>query len=332
VTGERVTSARTAGGHTTGGLVTLGETMGLVSSAEPGPLPQAHALRLGMAGSESNVAIGVRRLGHPATWVGRVGCDALGDLVVRELRAEDVALVAVRDDSAPTGLMLKERRTAAVTRVSYYRAGSAGSRLCPDDVPDDLVAGAGVLHVTGITPALAPTAAAAVDHAVAVAREAGVTVSVDLNYRSALWDAAAAAPVLRRLVAAADVVFAGVDEACLLGDDDRDTPHETLVDALAAAGPAQAVVKRGGDGCVATVAGARFTVPALAVDVVDPVGAGDAFVAGYLAGLLEGADPVERLALATAAGAFAVTVAGDWEGLPHRDELALLDAHDAVLR
>ncbi|HTE61731.1 MAG TPA: PfkB family carbohydrate kinase, partial [Solirubrobacteraceae bacterium] len=110
---------------------------------------------MSVAGAESNVAIGVARLGHPVTWIGRVGDDELGELVLRTLRAEGVDVAAVgREPDAPTGLMIKERRVGAVTRVHYYRSGSAGARLAAGDIHDGLLADAGIVHVTGITPAL----------------------------------------------------------------------------------------------------------------------------------------------------------------------------------
>jgi len=146
-------------------LVTLGETMCVLQSEHIGPLRQNHvvgevvgdvkSVRPGVVGAETNVAIGVRRLGVPSAWIGRVGDDPMGAPVARELRAEGVDLTSLRIDvNAPTGIMVKERRTAKVSRVSYVRSGSAGSRLCPDDVSRELGEGARVLHVTGITPAL----------------------------------------------------------------------------------------------------------------------------------------------------------------------------------
>jgi 2-dehydro-3-deoxygluconokinase len=310
------------------GLVTLGETMGLLTPAGAGPLHRTLALRLGIAGAESNVAIGVRRLRGEATWIGRVGQDEIGDLIVREMRAEDVTVRAVRDP-APTGLMLKTRRGADVTRVSYYRAASAGSRLGPADLDESAIAAAGVLHITGITPALGPGPAAAMRAAVEIARGHGVTVSLDVNYRSALWDASAAAAALRELMKHADVVFAGEREAVLLvdaGEPDR------MAREISSLGPRQVIIKRGPRGCVGCIDGVPHHQPAVLVRAVDPVGAGDAFVAGYLAELLAGQAPAIRLATAAATGAFAVTVDGDWEGLPYREDLALLEAPDDVIR
>jgi 2-dehydro-3-deoxygluconokinase len=318
-------------------LVTLGETMGVLIPAAAGPLHRGAGLRLSVAGSESNVAIGVRRLGVAATWIGRVGPDEVGDLILRELRAEDVAVRVVRD-RAPTGMMLKTTRAAGITRVSYFRAASAGSRLAPEDLDEGAIAAAGVLHVTGITPALGPRPAAAVHAAIEIARAAGAPVSLDVNYRAALWDAAAAGAALRDLARRADILFAGEHEARLLADPgDPAGPvgpagPAAMARELAGLGPRQVLIKRGQLGSVALIDGRRHEQPALPVLAVDPVGAGDAFVAGYLAELLAGRPPAARLATAAAAGAFAVTVSGDWEGLPTRAELDLLDAPDDVIR
>jgi 2-dehydro-3-deoxygluconokinase len=305
-----------------GPLLAVGETMALLVTPELGRLRHAGSLALGVAGAESNVAIGARRLGCPAAWVGRVGDDELGALVVSRIRAEGVDVGGVvRDPGAPTSLMLKERRTAAMVRVLYYRRHGPGSRLEPGDLDPAQVAAAGVLHVTGITPALSDSARATVEHAVELARKAQVPVSFDLNYRSALWPADRAAAVCRDLAARADLVFASDDEAELLGlhGDPAD-----LALGLAGLGGGHAVVKLGERGAVAAVDGRVHLVDPVPVQAVDPVGAGDAFVAGYLAETLAGRPVPERLATAAACGAFAVTVPGDWEGLPSRDELAAL--------
>jgi 2-dehydro-3-deoxygluconokinase len=304
------------------GLVTVGETMALLTAAEPGPLRHVSGFRLGMAGSESNVAIGAARLGLPATWIGRVGRDELGELILSRLRAEGVDVGgAVEDASVPTSLMLKERRSAEVVRVTYYRRDGPGARLSPGDLDEARIGAARVLHVTGITPALSTSARATVEAAIEIARGAGVLVSFDLNYRSALWPAEEAAPVLRELARRADLVFAGDDEAALVVGDG---PPAELASRLAALPARGAVVKLGSRGCVAAVDGATREVAALEVPCLDPVGAGDAFVAGYLVDLAEGAPPERCLETATACGAFAVTVQGDWEGAPTRAELDLL--------
>src|SRR4051794_5749726 len=184
-------------------------------------------MRLSMGGAESNVAIGVSRLGVPATWIGRLGDDPIGDLIERQLLAERVRCLVQRDPS-PTAIMLRERRTGTAARVSYYRHGSAGSHLQPGDLPDGVIEKAGVLHLSGITPALGAEPAATVREAMRGAGEAGVAVSVALNFRSRLWDAATAAPVFRELAAGADVLFAGDDEARIALEKDGSVGPEAL--------------------------------------------------------------------------------------------------------
>jgi 2-dehydro-3-deoxygluconokinase len=312
------------------GVVTLGETMALLTAEQVGPLRHAKSLRLTIAGAESNLAIGVRRLGVPAAWLGRVGDDEFGELIRSTVAGQQVDTTAIVDPQAPTGLMIKERRTGTRTRVRYYRSGSAGSRLTPADLDAAPIAAARILHVTGITPALSRTARDTVFAAVASAREHGLLVSVDLNYRRALWDPDQAGAVFRDLVRGADILLATEDEGRLVVD--VDTP-EKLAAELAALGPAEVLVKLGDQGAAAHIDGRAYPVPPRPVTVLDPVGAGDAFAAGYLASRCRGADAAGRLAAAATAGAFAVTVAGDWEGAPTVAELGLLgDDGDSVSR
>lgn len=313
------------------GLLCVGETMALMTSRSVGPLAQAPELTVSVGGAEGNVAIGARRLGVRTTWVGRLGADSFGDRVERELRAEGVLTRITRDDTAPTGVMVKERRTPGTSRVWYYRDGCAGGRLSPADVPAELITSATLVHLTGITPGCSSSALATVRAIVAVATAGRVPLSFDVNHRAAVWGDRDAGGIYRELAAAAAVVFAGEDEARLLVGTDE-TDRERLLDAVATLTHGDVVLKLGADGCVARIGGDRLAQPAVPVEVRDTVGAGDAFVAGYLAELLEGAPPEQRLRTAVRCGAFACLTDGDWEGNPTRAELELLDATDPVVR
>lgn len=310
-------------------VLTFGETMALMRADQVGPLAHASTLSLGIGGSESNVAIGLQRLGVQAVWCGRVGADSLGNLVEREIRAEGVDVRIAVDPSAPTGLMIKERRTPATQRVSYYRSGSAGSRITRDDLDEQLISGAELLHVSGITPALSPQAEATLSYAVDTAKAHKVTVSFDLNYRGNLWSAEDARRVYRDIIPLADIVFAGDDEAAIAVG--AGEPEE-LARRIGALGPCQAVIKLGAEGALALIDGTMFRQSAATVDAVDTVGAGDAFVAGYLAEFVTGCGPQDRLATAASTGAFACLVPGDWEGFPRRHELPMLQAREPVSR
>lgn len=300
-------------------LLTLGETMAAFRTT--GPLRLGGTAGISVAGSESTVAIGLARLGHQAAWIGVTGADEPGELVRRTLRAEGVDLRWSRvDPTAPTGLILFENRVADINRVTYHRAGSAGSRLRPADVTPAFDAPPPrLLHVTGITCALGVEPYQAVVEAVRRARAAGTTVCLDVNHRQRLWSVAKAADTLRPLLPSIDLVVASDDELAVL------TGASDPVPALLSAGVTEVVVKHGAGGATSHSATGAVHRPARTVPVVDTVGAGDAFVAGLLSGWLDGADVPARLDRAVTTGAFAVATRGDWEGLPDRAELALLD-------
>lgn len=312
------------------GVVTLGETMALVASTTFGPLQHTRTMNLGIGGSESNVAIALRRLGTEVTWIGKVGADSLGDLVVREIGAERVRVIAPRDPDAPTALMVKEYRTSADTRVWYYRRDNAGSRLRPDEIDPDLIRTAALLHVTGISPALSQSMSDAVFEAIRIAKDAGTIVSFDLNFRGRLWSREDARDTYLRILPQVDIAFAGDDEAAIAVGE-ADAPL-TLAHRLVEAGAGQAIVKLGARGAVAVVDGREYAREAIKVAAIDTVGAGDAFVAGYLADYLLGEDVPTRLTTAVTVGAYACLTTGDWEGTPRRDELALLGGAEPVSR
>lgn len=294
-------------------VVTLGETMALVRTTEVGSLRHANSLVFGIGGAESNVAIGLARLGVAASWLGRVGDDSLGERVAREIRGDGVDVRTIVDPDAATGLMVKERPSASSTAVHYYRADSAGSRLRPEDLPEGWIEAASLLHITGITPLLSDSARAAVHTAIDRARDAGTSVSFDINYRSALASAEFAGPLLRDLAERADVVFGGAEEFAIL------YPGSSMADAAARlhdAGCAAVVFKQGPRGASAFEGGSVVASPGFAIDVVDTVGAGDAFVAGYLSAMLDGFGTDAALRRANACGAMACLVPGDWEAAP----------------
>ncbi len=316
-------------------VVTLGECLVSLIALDRGPLAESGTFSRTVAGAEANVAVGLSRLGHSVAYVGRVGADAFGTVIRRRLRGEGVDVGhLVTDGSDPTGLMVRELRDLGPMEVIYHRAGSAGSHLEPADIDAARTAieGARWLHLTGITPALSPGAAAAVVRAKELARGAGVTVSLDLNIRRRLWSEADAAVALRGLIKGTDLVLGGLDEVALvaglaptLEEGGRCDPAEAA-DALLGLGTREAVVKLGPGGALRRDArGTSLASPAVAVArVVDPVGAGDAFTAGYVALTLEGASPELALRAANACGALAVSTVGDLAGLPDRGTLDAL--------
>jgi 2-dehydro-3-deoxygluconokinase len=303
-------------------VVTFGEAMGLFLAPPGVPLRRARTFSRLVAGAELNVAVGLARLGHAVRWVGRVGDDPFGEDVRRTLLQEGVDAALVVDPAAPTGLITRDAHAERAIEVAYHRAGSAGSRITPDDVVPH-VDGARALHVTGITPALSATAREATLAAVAEARRRGVPVSFDPNHRARLWGATDARPVLQEIAASSDLVLAGADEAELITGT---TDPERAADWFFDRGAETVVLKRGAAGAWVAHADRRATVPPHPVThPVDPVGAGDAFAAGFLSAWLRFLSPERCAHEGALVGAACVQAAGDLDGLPTAAERDLMD-------
>ena len=302
-------------------VLTVGESMGAVRA--DGLVRYGTTARLSIAGTEGNVAIGLSRLGHRARWVGVVGDDQMGALVLRTLRAEDVDVSHARvDPEAPTGILVYEERMSGLVSADYHRRGSAATRLTPDDVMAALDPQPRYLHVTGVTAALGDGPSRTVSCGIRAARERGVTVCLDVNHRNRLWSVERARELLGDLVDSVDLVVASEDELPLLAPG---VGVEERASWLLDRGVTEVIVKLGAAGATAYTKDGIVRSAARTVVVADTVGAGDGFVAGFLSGLLDGLPIAQRLERANAVGAFVVGTHGDWEGLPTRAELALLD-------
>ncbi len=274
---------------------------------------------LAVGGAESNVAIGLARFGHSVRWISALGSDVFGDMIEFVIGGEGVEVATRRHAGRPTGLMVKSPSVGNERFVTYYRAGSAASDMGEDSVSDFALRDARLLHVTGITPALSESARRMILNVVNRAKSLAVTVSFDVNFRPALWSQIEASPVLRQLAAQSDIIFGDHAELSLLIDaEPLDERH--LLESVAELGPDQVVLKRGEYGAAALVRGEYQERGALTIDVVDTVGAGDAFVAGYLSGYLDAADVSESLLRGVVCGGLACTNPGDWEGAPTRVE------------
>jgi 2-dehydro-3-deoxygluconokinase len=294
--------------------------MVLFVADQPGPLREAAAFHRHIAGAEANVAVGLARLGESAGYVTRLGDDEFGQAIAFRLRGEgvDISRTTV-DPAAPTGVLFRERREFGPVNVLYYRRGSAASRLTPADLDATYIQQARYLILSGITPALSESARQTVFAAAELARATGVTVVVDPNIRLKLWSADEARPVVRDLVAHADLVLPGLDEATLLTGE---TDPRRAAAALLQLGPRQVVLKLGDRGALALDASGSLEAPAVSLPrIVDPIGAGDAFAAGFLASKLRGLDLAASLAIANRCGAHAMMVAADQEGLPYLDDI-----------
>ncbi|MBM7773570.1 2-dehydro-3-deoxygluconokinase [Actinokineospora baliensis] len=278
-----------SGGVTGARVVCLGETMAVFVPAEAGPAEAVTAWTRTVGGAESNVASTLARLGVRSAWVSAVGADPFGRAVLAAVGSAGVDVSGVLvDPSRPTGLYVKES-DAAGSPVRYYRRGSAASAMGPDTLDRLDLAGVEVIHISGITAALSPDCLALLWAVVDLPRTTH-QVSFDLNWRPALW-AGADPAVLRELADRADTVLVGADEAETVWGAKSPAEVRAVLPT-----PRTLVVKQGAVGATLLRHGLpEVFEPALAVEVVEPVGAGDAFAAGYLAAELAGSSPARAL-------------------------------------
>ncbi|MEF2964838.1 sugar kinase [Paenibacillus sp. M1] len=302
-------------------VVTFGESMALLIAEGGKGLEYARSLEPSFGGAESNVAIGLARLGVKSGWCGRLGDDPFGHRIVKAIRGEGVDISRAQlTDEAPTGLMIREN-AAGKSSVHYYRKLSAASFMTPEHLDEAYIAGAKILHVTGITPALSASCAETVSAAMDMARRHGVKVSFDPNLRLKLWSVDEARKVLLPLAAKADYFLPGLDELKLLYETESLEAILAKMDEL----PGVSVIKGGDDETYLYEKGKLTPVPYFKAEhVIDTVGAGDGFCGGFLAGVVRNYSLEESVRLGNLIGSQVIQAVGDWEGLPSAAEIERL--------
>ncbi|MCU1770510.1 sugar kinase [Pseudomonas sp. 13B_3.2_Bac1] len=304
-------------------ILSFGETMAMLVAEQTGDLAEVEHFHRRIAGADSNVAIGLSRLGFNVAWLSRVGADSLGRFVLETLASEGLDCSHVAVDSAhPTGFQFKSRTDdGSDPQVEYYRRGSAASHLSVQSISETLLS-ARHLHATGIPPALSATAREMSFELMTRMRHAGRSVSFDPNLRPSLW--ASEQEMIReinRLAALAHWVLPGLSEGRLL------TGFEDPADIAAFyldQGAEAVAIKLGPQGAYyRTQLDQGFVAGVPVANVVDTVGAGDGFAVGMISALLEHHSFAEAVQRANWIGSRAVQSRGDMEGLPTRSELVV---------
>jgi len=298
-------------------VISMGETMVQLNAFTSGPLRYVNYFEKHAAGTESNFAIGIVRMGYSAGWISRLGNDEFGRYILNFIRGEGVDVSRVVFDSeAPTGIYFIQRDYPVPGKsvVYYYRKGSAASRLKPEDVDVEYIASAKIFHTTGITLALSESCRKAALKAIEAARSGDTEVSFDTNIRLKLWSPEEARKVIMNYIGLCDIIFTDPQDAgILLGEDDPSKAAEKFLEL----GPHTVVVKLGEKGAyAATSDGEKALKESFKVPVVDVIGAGDAFDAAFISCRLRGWSLERCLEVANAAGALCVTVRGDVEAIP----------------
>lgn len=301
-------------------IITLGESMMVFNGPPAVPISIGTPMQTTFAGAESNVAIGLARLGHPVRHLAVLGDDPFGQTILKSLRGEGIDVTGVRLSSAhPTGVMFKNRWPGHEPEVFYYRNASAFARAGAEAFDPALWRDAKLIYLTGITPALSTGCLALFNQVIDDAQAHNIPVWLDPNYRKKLWSAEEFRQTIAACLPKIDTILPGLSEAQLLTG--KSDPGE-MACKLMGMGAKNVVIKGGNSKAVAYTTQGTASDDACPLDcMIDPIGAGDAFVSGYLSAHLDRLPPVDCLKRAHAAAAMVCMTQGDWEGLPTRAPL-----------
>ena len=311
-------------------ILLVGEPMGLFIAKSEGAFEDVDEYSVATCGAELNVAIGLTRLGHRASYLTKLGPDPFGKRIVKQMKREGIATDDILyDDTLRTGFMLKGSTSVGDPAIYYFRAGSAASTLSPTDVEGLDFSKFRAIHMTGITPALSDSTRDLCRFLAAKAHEEGIFLSFDPNLRPQLWPSQEVmARYINEFAAQCDLFLPGIAEGKILAG---------LEDPVAIAahyrelGAGAVVVKVGGEGAYFDADEEKGLVPGFHVShVVDTVGAGDGFAAGVLSARMEDLSWYDSVRRGNAIGAIQIMSVGDNDGLPTREELAkfmLTDEH-----
>ena len=239
----------------------------------------------GFGGDTSNCAIAAARQGARVGYITALGTDRFGDMYMDLWHDEGIDISGVaRDPGAPTAAYFIQP-VAEGRDFTYYRKGSAASRMTPDALPVEMIKRAKYLQVSAISQAISQSARETVDRAIEIARVAGLKVAYDFNLRLNLWDLEQARAVIHETARRADILLPSLDEAQILSE--MDDP-DAIVDFYLDMGAEIVALKCGEAGLIIAAGGSRETISPPPVPVVDTSGAGDTFVGSFLARMAAG--------------------------------------------
>ena len=294
-------------------LFTFGEAMALFLSQDTDDVVSAKVFARSTAGAEANVAVALTRLGLKVYFYTHLGEDQLGTALINDFNHEGVDVSGVKRVAEFTGSMARNPGTSRPVEATYLRKGSAASTIASSDMNVDVISQSRWVHTTGITCAISQSAAQAVKFALETAREKKIPCSLDLNIRRKLWSEEEARGVLEPLAHDVDLLIGGEDEYQLIfGQLD---PRKSI-EIAHHRGCAVVVMTKGDQPIRYSINGEYGEIVPPKVHAIDPVGSGDAFTGGVIAGLLSGLRPVEAIIQGSISGARVASFFGDWAGLP----------------
>lgn len=300
-------------------IFTLGDALITFNPSETGPLRYVPAFTRKVGGAELNFAIGSARLGMDTKWVSRLGGDEFGRVIYNFARGEGIDMSDVKFvENYPTSLNFKEIREDGSGKTFYYRYQSPILTMEVEDIKKEMFDEIDLIHLTGVFLAIDPKNLKIVERVLKIAGEQGIRVSFDPNIRLKLWTLEQAKAAYKEILPSVDILLTGLDEIEMLNGTATDQALENFAKQYSIS---QLVIKDGGNGSKVYQDGQWHSKEAFKVTVVDTVGAGDGFDAGYIYAVLHGYSPEEALEFANGVGALVTTVSGDNEGLPYLEEV-----------
>lgn len=300
-------------------VLTLGDAMITLNPTSTGPLRYVQSFERKVGGGELNFAIGCARLGLRPKWISRLGNDEFGRVIYNFARGEGVDVSDVKFvDGYPTSLNFKEIKQDGSGRTFYYRYQSPILTLTPDDITPEMFDDIALVHLTGIFLAIDKKNIEIAERVLEIAKQKNIPVSFDPNIRLKLWTIEEARTAFFKLFPYVDILLTGFDELKLILDTEEISAFEKFADEYKIE---QLVIKDGANGSKVYIDGKWYEKGSFKVKVVDTVGAGDGFDAGYVYSYLKGLNIEERLSFANGVGALVTTVSGDNEGLPYLEEV-----------
>ena len=304
-------------------IIAIGEPMLEFNAEEEGALSDVGRFVVGWGGDTSNFCIAARRAGGRVGYLTRLGEDEFGESFLKLWQREGIDTGRIEKDPDAFTAAYFISRKGRQHYFTYFRRGSAASRMTPGFLPADYIAAAKLLHVSGISQAISLSACDTVFAAMGIARTAGRLVSYDPNFRPKLWPLDRARAVVNETCRRADLVFPSLDDARQLTGL---TAAEEIATFYLGLGPKVVVIKLGAEGALLATAEGRRTFPPYPVDSVDMSGAGDTFDGAFVVRYLDGRPLDECMRFANAAAALTTTGLGCVTPVPRAAAVEVLMA------
>ena len=300
-------------------ILTIGDAMITMNPMANGPLRYVTHFERKVGGAELNFAIACARLNLETVWVSRLGEDEFGRYIFNFVRGEGIDTRNVQlMKNYPTSVNFKQINEDGSGKTFYYRYHSPILSMTPKDIKDEQFIDISLIHLTGVFMAIDKKNLEIVYKILEIAKRKNITISFDPNIRLKLWNIEDARVAYNKVFPYVDILLTGLDEIQMITGYSNEKQLEEFVDAYSIS---ELVIKDGGSGSKLYKNGAWLSKEAFKVEVVDTVGAGDGFNAGYVYSYLNNKTDGEKLRFANAVGGIVTTVSGDNEGLPYLEDV-----------